>query len=129
MIYNDLNQSYTTKYNINKYMTSLLGLNIGKQEKSEEESSKLADNLDLIYAEDGEGNYDENMDFDKNDKISYIEYLRYCEQNAKEESKNSDTVINRKNKLQFMTTSFGKASNAYNRSYSSTPAGKVESSV
>ncbi len=84
-------------------------------------------NLDLIYANDGDGNYDADIDLDKDSKISYTEYLRYCEQNAKMEAKNSDTKIVGDDKRKFMTISFGHASNAYNRVQSEAPEGKVES--
>ncbi len=84
-------------------------------------------NLDLIYANDGDGNYDAEIDSNKDLKISYTEYLRYCEQNAKMEAKNSDTKIVEDDKSKFMTVSFGHASNAYNRVQTEAPEGKVES--
>ena len=84
-------------------------------------------NLDLIYANDGDGNYDADIDLNKDSKISYPEYLRYCEQNARMEAKNSDTKIVEDDKKKFMTVSFGHASNAYNRVQSEAPEGKVES--
>lgn len=84
--------------------------------------------LDLIYANDGDGNYDAELDINKDSKVSYNEYLRYCEQNAKMEAKNSDTkIVADNNKKQFMTVSFGHASNAYNRVQADAPEGKVES--
>ena len=83
--------------------------------------------LDLIYANDGDGNYDAEIDSNKDSKISYSEYLRYCEQNAKMEAKNSDTKIVEDDRKKFMTVSFGHASNAYNRVQSEAPEGKVES--
>ena len=83
--------------------------------------------LDLIYANDGDGNYDAEIDSNKDSKISYSEYLRYCEQNAKMEAKNSDTKIVEDEKKKFMTVSFGHVSNAYNRVQSEAPEGKVES--
>jgi hypothetical protein len=84
-------------------------------------------NLDLIYANDGDGNYDAEIDSNKDLKISYSEYLRYCEQNAKMEAKKSDTKVVEDNKNRFMTVSFGHASNAYNRVQAYAPEGKVES--
>lgn len=84
-------------------------------------------NLDLIYATDGDGNYDAEIDSNKDSKISYTEYLRYCEQNARMEAKNSDTKVVEDDKNKFMTVSFGHASNAYNRVQSDAPEGKVES--
>ena len=83
--------------------------------------------LDLIYANDGDSNYDAKIDSNKDSIVSYSEYLRYCEQNARMEAKNSDTKIVEDNKSKFMTVSFGHVSNAYNRVQSEVPEGKVES--
>ncbi len=84
-------------------------------------------NLDLIYANDGDGNYSAELDINKDKKVSYNEYLRYCEQNARMEAKNSDTkVVDNNSKSKFMTVSFGHASNAYNRAEVEVPEGKVE---
>ena len=84
--------------------------------------------LDIIYAQDGDGNYDEDMDTNRDSKISYREYLRYCEQNAKTEEKNSDTKI-LSDKTKFMTVSFGHVSNAYNKYELNIPVGKIESNI
>ena len=86
-------------------------------------------NLDLIYAKDGDGNYDANIDTNKDSQISYIEYLRYCEENARMEAKNSDTKVVEDYKNKFMTVSFGHASNAYNKISSEVPEGKIESNI
>ena len=84
-------------------------------------------NLDLIYANDGDSNYDADIDSNNDSKISYTEYLRYCENNARMEAKNSDTKIVEDDKSKFMTVSFGHVANAYNRVQSEAPEGKVES--
>ena len=85
-------------------------------------------NLELIYAEDGEDNYDESMDTDGNKKISYKEYLRYCEKNSMMLERLSDTKINR-DKRQFTTYSFGHASNAYKRPEFDALEGKVKGNI
>lgn len=97
---------------------------------SKDETKKketVTGNLDLIYAKDGDERYNSDQDTNGDSKVSYIEYLRYCEQNAKMEAKNSDTKIVDDYKSKFMTVSFGHASNAYNRSESDVPEGKIES--
>ena len=82
--------------------------------------------LDLIYAKDGDSKYDKEQDSNRDAIVSYAEYLRYCEQNAKTETKNSDTkVVNNGNK-QFMTVSFGHASNIYCKTQTELPSGKIE---
>lgn len=94
---------------------------------STSEKNKSVNNLDLIYANDGDTKYDSELDINDDSKISYTEYLRYCAQNARMEAKNSDTKIVENNKKQFMTVSYGHASNAYNKVESETPEGKIES--
>lgn len=85
--------------------------------------------LDLIYAKDGDGNYNAELDTNKDSKVSYFEYLRYCEQNARMEAKNSDTKVVEDDKSKFMTRSFGHISNAYHKVAQDIPAGKIESKV
>lgn len=53
---------------------------------------------ETVYAKEGEKNYDEAMDSNKDGKVTYEEYLKYCEEN--EEASNTE-----KN---FGTTSFEK---------------------
>ena len=106
-------------YRMSQYATDVL--------KNADLNKLSTGNLDLIYATDGDGNYDAEIDSNKDSQISYTEYLRYCEQNARMEAKNSDTKIVEDDKNKFMTVSFGHASNAYNRVQSEAPEGKVES--
>ena len=84
-------------------------------------------NLDLIYAKDGDKNYNADIDTNKDKRVSYNEYLRYCEQNARMEAKNSDTKIVEDDKSKFMTRSFGHISNAYHKAADDIPEGKIES--
>ena len=85
-------------------------------------------NLELIYANDGDANYDSSIDTNGDSKISYKEYLRYCEQNSRMEEKRSDTKVS-EDKRQFTTYSFGHATNAYNRTIYDIPKGKVLSNI
>ena len=97
-----------------------------KENKKEETQKAVFGELDLIYAKDGDDKFDESMDTNNDSKISYREYLRYCEQNAKPEEKISDTKIRENNKNKFMTVSYGKISNAYNKVEFEAPEGKIE---
>jgi len=101
-----------------------------KQSNTSELDKKEFDKggLELIYAEDGEDNYDESMDTDGNKKISYKEYLRYCERNSIMQERLSDTKINHE-KRQFTTYSFGHATNAYKRPEFDAVEGKVKGSI
>lgn len=127
-------KAYCKTNNISaKDMTDMLELRMAYRmsEKNEEsgksEKTELpTGSLDLIYANDGDGNYSAELDANKDKKVSYNEYLRYCEQNARMEAKNSDTKVVEDNKTKFMTVSFGHASNAYNRVEAEAPEGKVE---
>ena len=107
-------------------MTQISKDEINKVEKIDEKENYKFGSLDLIYAEKNDGRFDEKMDTDGDSKISYKEYLRYCEQNARPELKNSDTRIQNTDKSKFMTVSYGKSANAYNRIELDVPEGKVE---
>ena len=85
--------------------------------------------LDLIYAKDGDKNYNAEIDTNKDKRVSYTEYLRYCEQNARMEAKNSDTKVVENDKSKFMTRSFGHISNVYHKVTQDIPEGKIESEV
>jgi hypothetical protein len=137
---NVLNQNTNNlKFN-NSFLTSLLFG--GELEYNNSKTSYQKDNtdvqtdldsiktgeLELIYANDGDANYDASIDTNGDSKISYKEYLRYCEQNFRLEERRSDTRVS-EDKRKFMTYSFGHASNAYNRVELSTPKGKVLSNA
>ena len=110
-----------------KMMEQRLNYQMSKGNNAEKEQYDSAiGNLEIIYAKDGDDKYDKNMDTNSDAKISYKEYLRYCEQNAKTEDKNSDTRIRENNKDQFMTVSYGKITKAYSKVESEAPEGKVE---
>lgn len=97
-----------------------------KDKKAEKEDFKIGD-LDIIYAKDGDDKFDESMDSNGDSKISYREYLRYCEKNAKPEDIHNNTKIIEDSKTKFMTVSYGKVSNAYHKTEYETPKVKVES--
>ena len=116
-----------------KQMAKMLQNRIAYQLSKENVNSEQAQpqlktgSLDLIYAESGEDNFDEKMDFNSDSKISYAEYLRYCEQNAKTAIKHSDTKIKEDSKNRFMTISFDKIATAYQKNTGEVLEGKIES--
>ena len=120
------------------FLTSfLLGSDLSEKKEQTSDVKKVKEDnlnelqtgdLEIIYAEDGDGNYDDSMDTNMDSRISYKEYLRYCEQNSKMEEKRSDTKINR-DKNKFMTYSYGHAANAYNRTAYESIKGKVLSTI
>jgi len=99
---------------------------INNLQNEQKNDKKSIGNLDLIYAEKNDSKYDENMDTDGDSKISYKEYLRYCEQNSKTATQHYDTKIKENSKSKFMTVSYGKVSNAYNKTDVELPELKVE---
>ena len=111
------------------FMTQDIQSVFNKSERNFELPKAATGNLDLIYATDSDDKYDEKMDINSDKTISYKEYLRYCEQNAKTEQKPSDTKIVENDKRKFMTVSFGHAVNAYSKNETASPEGKVESNV
>jgi len=49
-------------------------------------------NNEAVYAERGDGKYDEKMDTNSDSKITYKEYMEYCEEHAKtDESKSASS--------------------------------------
>lgn len=114
-------------YRMSKDVTDLIGKN--KKEDKKENNELTFGDLELIYAEENDGKYDENMDSDSDLRVSYKEYLRYCEQNARTKNKSSDTKIQENNNSKFMTVSYGKITNAYTKVETEEPEGKVESIV
>ena len=62
-------------------------------QKSEEEKVKeeKEDKSKVIYAKKGDDNYNEQMDYNKDDVVTYEEYLKYCSE--KEKTKTKDDKI------------------------------------
>ena len=98
------------------------------EKNSEKQDIKIGD-LDIIYAKNGDDKFDDKMDSNGDSKISYKEYLRYCEQNAKTEQIYNNTKIIEDSKTKFMTLSYGKVSNAYSKTEYEAPKVKVESNA
>ena len=95
---------------------------IGKSDKKEESS---LDSFELIYAEENDSKYDEEQDANGDAKVTYEEYLRYCEQTARMGAKFYNTKIRQNDKSKFMTVSYGKIANSYNNIEQEVPEGKV----
>jgi len=68
---------------------------------------------DKIYAVRGDDKYNEAMDSDGDNKITYKEYVDYCIEHSKTKNLKSDTQIEKTNNGEFKTTSAGTAINAY----------------
>ncbi len=65
---------YRTVQNEEKVTKEIVKEIDGKEEDSEEN--------EIIYAKKGEEKYDEKMDLNNDDKVTYKEYLEYCKEHA-----------------------------------------------
>ena len=73
---------------------------------------------DRIYATRGDEKYNEAMDTNGDDKVTYKEYVEYCIEHSKTNETKSDTKVEQTENGEFRTSSRGKAVNAYARSES-----------
>ena len=81
---------------------------------------------DKIYAVRGDDKYDEVIDSNSDDKITYKEYVDYCVEHAKTNEQKSNTRFEQTENGLFKTTSYGKALNAYARAESEPVQGMYE---
>lgn len=88
-----------------------------KHNKSENQQQEEKDvELEAIYAKRGDSKYDEVMDANNDDKVSYKEYIEYCQERKKTQDKNSDTSINEEADEVFKTINTTKVLNSYMQS-------------
>lgn len=73
-------------------------------------------NDDKIYAVRGDDKYNEAIDANADDKITYKEYVDYCVEHAKTNEQKSNTRVVQTENGEFRTSSSEKAVNAYARS-------------
>lgn len=98
----------------------------GKNEKNTPINNITGDLLEKInsknnektYAVRGDEKYDEAMDSNSDDKVTYKEYIDYCVEHIKTKEQKSDTKVKQSENGEFRTTSYGKALNAYARTES-----------
>ena len=101
------------------------------QKKAEKEVKKQGNsdnNIDdaAVYARRGDGKYDEAMDTNNDDKVTYKEYIEYCEENSKPQEQKANTKVDEKDDGEFKTTSSGKAVSTYSQNESAPAEGKVD---
>ena len=95
-------------------------------EKQTETDNKSGNEDSAVYAKRGDGKYDELMDANNDDKITYKEYIEYCREHSKPQEEKANTKAERTEDGEFKTTSSGKAINAYAQQESQPAEGKVE---
>ena len=101
------------------------------QKKAEKEVKKQGNsdnNIDdaAVYARRGDEKYDEAMDKNSDDKVTYKEYIEYCQENSKPQEQKANTKVQETGDGEFKTTSSGKAVNAYSQNESAPAEGKVD---
>ena len=96
---------------------------------SDNENSVKDVESEAVYAKRGDSKYDEAMDSNNDDKVTYKEYIEYCKENAQPQEQKSNTKVEETENGEFKTTSFGKASTAYAKTEFETPEGKIEDTV
>lgn len=84
-----------------------------KQSKSENQNEEKEIETEAIYAKRGDSKYDETMDLNNDDKVSYKEYIEYCQEHAKTKDKKSDTKISELEDEVFKTINTVKILNSY----------------
>ena len=67
---------------------------IEKQGKSENRPEIKEVESEAVYAKRGDGKYDEAMDTNNDDKVSYKEYIEYCKEHSQHQEQKSDTKVN-----------------------------------
>lgn len=100
-----------------------------KKIQEESKTENQADNeveSEAVYARRGDGKYDEVMDTNNDDKITYKEYIEYCRENSKPQEEKADTKVEETDNGEFKTTSVRKAISHYSLSETEAPEGKVE---
>ena len=83
-----------------------------KQNASDNKSQIKEVESEAVYAKRGDGKYDEVMDTNNDDKVSYKEYIEYCKEHASE--KKADTKTEKTE--DFETKNSEKAINSYTQS-------------
>ena len=107
------------------------------QKKAEKSLEKKSENKNLvnepeseaIYARRGDGKYDEAMDANNDDKVSYKEYIEYCKDKARPQEKKSNTKFEESEDGEYKISDSAKAVNSYSQNEADTPEGMVNDTV
>ena len=94
----------------NSYHTMVSQKNASKNIQGKEENNSMPE---FVYAKLGDAKYDELMDINSNEIVTYREYIEYCEEHLSQIEPKSDTKIEETEDGKFETKSMSKAVNAY----------------
>ena len=97
-----------------------------KENSSDEKNTIKEVESEAVYARRGDGKYDEAMDTNNDDEVSYKEYIEYCKEHSQPQEQKSDTRVEETENGEFKATSFGKAIDSYSHSESEISEGKID---
>lgn len=107
-----------------------------KAEKSVQQSTKgekaeiKETESEAVYAKRGDGKYDEAMDTNNDDKVTYKEYMEYCQEHAQpSQGHKSDTKVQETDDGEFKTSSAGKVVDSYAQNENGTSEGMFDDEV
>lgn len=86
--------------------------------RASSEIKEIKSDSDAVYAKEGDDNYEKEMDANDDGKVTYDEYLRYCEeqeqaQGRKQTEKAEVTKVENSGEEQFVVQNTGKSINKY----------------
>ena len=92
------------------------------------EIKKIESDKNALYAKEGDEKYDKEMDKDGDGKVTYDEYMRYCqEQEEAQENKQPEKAeLEKKEDDKVVVKNEGKAINKYAKAETEEPESKVE---
>ena len=100
-----------------------------KENSSDDKKATKEVESEAVYAKRGDGKYDEAMDTNNDDKVSYKEYIEYCKEHSQPQEQKSDTRVSESEDGEFKTTSTGKAINSYTQSETESAENFVDEEV
>lgn len=80
----------------------------------------------FVYAKRGDYRYDEVMDTNNDDKVTYKEYIEYCKEHSKSSEEKSDAQVEETDDGTFKVINSEKAVSAYAKEETDTPDGFVD---
>ena len=135
--FNDYCEENDVSYAERKQMLeNRLTLQLHKENaKASAKVREIKPQAEAVYAKEGERNYDEAIDANKDGKITYEEYLKYCEENkesTKDEKSSGSASVEKTqdpetNEEKFVVRDSRKAMNSYANTDSKEPDVKIES--
>ncbi|MCM1004614.1 MAG: hypothetical protein NC408_09795 [Candidatus Gastranaerophilales bacterium] len=95
--------------------------------KSSEQIRQIESKGEAVYAEEGDDKYSEEIDANSDGKITYDEYMKYCEEQEKAQTNQQPQKAElSKDDEKIVVKNEGKAINQYAQAESETPESKIE---